>query len=314
MALATLGSTRQNASPKDDLHRTWSRSPEKRQSRGDRWGRVVHRYACFLVCRTLDPFRASIRTKSRLAGGSGRPPNSQIDLYMGHEEPGTLTQRAYQRAVEDQIFREIDEENTARPDELKAFFEEIWSETDRAFAIVAHSYMDERTKELFEAALNPEISGGVKSLVGPMQPLGTASARVQVAAGLFWLSKSTYCDATLFRKIRNDFAHKAFLNGLADEQISARLSAMTRYESILCKNPGMPPPESLGAGMLLRLRTLMLAALIVAELSVAPKASRAGLSPLAPLHSGWDRLPKGIKGLWAAVEHVALKAAQGEAR
>ncbi|MDE2384809.1 MAG: hypothetical protein KGO53_09325 [Alphaproteobacteria bacterium] len=57
------------------------------------------------------------------------------------------------------------------------------------------------------------------SVFGPVGPLGSHFARVELAFQLGWMERSTYDALTLFRKIRNEFAHKAFKISYSDEPV-----------------------------------------------------------------------------------------------
>ena len=69
-------------------------------------------------------------------------------------------------------------------EEFEAFFLGLSDESDRALAVVAFAYIDEKLRELLLQEINPELPGGPDTLFDPFGPLGSASARMKVAAGL----------------------------------------------------------------------------------------------------------------------------------
>lgn len=76
-------------------------------------------------------------------------------------------------------------------------------ETDRAAAVLGGAFVDAR----LELVLRKRLSANQDELLGHMGPLGTFSARIDLAWGLRWVDSDSAHDLHVIRKIRNDFAH-----------------------------------------------------------------------------------------------------------
>ncbi len=227
---------------------------------------------------------------------------------MTDEEPPRWTplqaagKAAYETFVRlgvDAVFSRLDDALVGA-DSLAAVFKELQTENDRAFTIVAVAYIDSRLRDLWEAALNPELVGGPESLLGSLSPLGSLSARIQMAFALNWLRPATYKNAHALRKIRNEFAHTPFARDLSAPRVQGLFGSMEPTEVQLCTalSGHLPPPEAMTASHKLRARTILLAIHIVEEMTVAHTAVLRGLDPHAPLGAGWDRFPEPLKKLW----------------
>ena len=188
------------------------------------------------------------------------------------------------------------------------FFLSIVNESDRALAIVAFAYVDERLKELFARALNPEISGGTKSLLDGMAPLSASGPRIQMAAALFWLKPSTYKNLDLLRKIRNAFAHESAANELTNSKIRGLVSSMIPMEQpVLDAWRGeTASPNNIGLRAQFFIRAAITCQCMIAELSAYPVAQRMGMSPKQVFSMGYEALPDEYKELARAAARVSL--------
>jgi hypothetical protein len=214
---------------------------------------------------------------------------------------------AIRKASEDHLF-ELLGDIEARPEEFLQMFESLLDESDRAISIVSYAYLDSRLRDLFEGALNKEITGGVESLLGPLRPLGTGSARIQVAAALFWISASTYKDFDILRKIRNEFAHNPGASSLNQERLAGLLSSLSRSEDAVLRAVEYPIEVlPLTPRQILFLRTVLVGQRLVCEMATAPRAQRLGLHPHTALRQGFERLPENLKSLARAASKAAMK-------
>jgi DNA-binding MltR family transcriptional regulator len=101
-----------------------------------------------------------------------------------------------------------DEDNIAfaRMQQLQKFVAVFNDESDRGLALIAASALDELLLRVLQAYLLP-IPASIKVLEGAQAPIGTFSARLDMAAALGLITNKEYKVATLIRKIRNEFAH-----------------------------------------------------------------------------------------------------------
>jgi hypothetical protein len=172
-------------------------------------------------------------------------------------------------------------------------------------AIVGWSYIDDRLRDLFCQAMNPDITRGSESLFEALGPLASSSSRIQMAAALYWLNKPTYLNLHLIRKIRNEFAHKPFCRTFEEKRISSLVTSMAAPEdAALNRLSGQRPVTGRQRFFL---RTMMTCQRMIAEMVSAPHAIRSGLSPFSALSVGWDSLPEGIKDLIRATAKLCFE-------
>jgi hypothetical protein len=176
---------------------------------------------------------------------------------------------------------------------------------------LAFAFIDSEIDRLLRTALDSNVSGGLNSLFGPMAPLGSASARINMAHALSWVSGTLAHDLHVLRRIRNLFAHDRMELGLDDarakdmlsnhEALVPTLSAFMGVAGIDVAS-GIPatidpdPPLYFNTRNRLILASGITARRCMAELYVAPQALRSAVSPAALLHPESSTVPSGIVG------------------
>ena len=96
------------------------------------------------------------------------------------------------------------------PEELKGasadVFEVLRAESDRGCVLVAAAFVEEGLELLLRSRMltNPKV-GTLFS--GPMAPLGSFSAKIEIAQALHLLLREEYEDLNAIRALRNHFAH-----------------------------------------------------------------------------------------------------------
>jgi len=205
------------------------------------------------------------------------------------------------RAMRDH-FRELIGESQLYESELLDFFTGLITESPRALAIVAFSYIDEKLATLMRLHMNPDISGGLDSLFKSFGPLSTASGRIKLAASLRWLTPSTYRHLELLRKIRNEFAHGAFLNSFDEAPVRDFLGQFEPLEKALWKSMAdrLLPYEDVSRRQLYHIRATLTCARMIEEVTCSPRAISMGLSPVALHEDGFSVVPKPFKELMRA--------------
>ena len=208
---------------------------------------------------------------------------------------------AAMRAVRD-YFRTSISETQLYEGELRAFFEGLTTESPRALAIVAFSYIDEKLAILMQRHLSPDISGGLNSLFQGFGPLSTASGKLKIAASLRWLTPRTYRHLELLRKIRNEFAHSPFLNSFDDAPVRDFIGQFEPLEKPLWGFMAdlLLPYENVSRRQLFHIRATLTCAQMIEEVTAAPLALTMGLSPRALHEDGHDSVPKVFRELLRA--------------
>jgi len=180
--------------------------------------------------------------------------------------------------------------STFDSDEMIKFFISLENESDRALAIVTFSFIDDKIKELMMRETNHDISGGPDTLFENFGPLATSSARIKVAAALYWISPNTYEGLELLRKIRNEFAHRPFLEGFNDTKITGYLNSIytliSEAEDKILNSLDETDinRNEISKRILFHMRAALICQQMVRELLSAPIAIRMGLHPFSALN------------------------------
>jgi len=115
-----------------------------------------------------------------------------------------------------------------RLDEVLAFRHELTSESDRGCALMAAAYLDDQLGLLLKSRFVDD-SKVSKELFDHIAPLGTFSARVDMAYMLGLLSSTARRDLHLIRKIRNSFGHTAAPMTFEQPSIAARCRELNHH-------------------------------------------------------------------------------------
>ena len=92
-------------------------------------------------------------------------------------------------------------------DRTAKFVSEIENQTDRGAAIIATAWLEEQLSAVIKLQFKDDASAW-KRLFGSSGPMGTLSAKIDIAKLLGVLSDDSYSDMHQIRKIRNEFAHE----------------------------------------------------------------------------------------------------------
>lgn len=106
------------------------------------------------------------------------------------------------------------QESARRLERLTAYVQELFEENDRAVVVVGGSILDELLVELLGKVLRPS-SSKQDALLGLDRPLGSFSARIEIAWRLGLLDEHTVRGLTIVRRIRNGMAHTVPARSLA---------------------------------------------------------------------------------------------------
>jgi DNA-binding MltR family transcriptional regulator len=104
---------------------------------------------------------------------------------------------------------------------------EIEAQSDRAAALVAAAYLEERLREAIRALFTDAVVQVKESgqtvesrLFEGTGPLATFSAKISIALALGLVGPESLRELHLIRKIRNEFAHNAEPLGFGDSPVS----------------------------------------------------------------------------------------------
>jgi DNA-binding MltR family transcriptional regulator len=118
-----------------------------------------------------------------------------------------------------------------------ALFREFEKESDRAAVILTASIADELLHGLVAARLVPVSSSNDDLFDGANAPLGTFSARIEIAYRLGLISGKFARDLHLIRRIRNDFAHNIQGCSFDDAKVKSRVVELNNSHGIITNSP-----------------------------------------------------------------------------
>lgn len=120
---------------------------------------------------------------------------------------------------------------------MNFLFEEFEKESDRAAVILAVSLIDEALYSLLKAYLVPINSSTDEMFEGANAPIGTFSAKINMAYRLGLISTKFARDIHLLRKIRNSFAHDVYGCNFENGSVKSRIIELNKsITSIDCTN------------------------------------------------------------------------------
>jgi hypothetical protein len=113
--------------------------------------------------------------------------------------------------------------------------------TDRAYAIVAAALIEDLLERLHIKHFVPPASKEDSLFAGPNAPLGSFSAKIDLAYRLGFISARLCSDLHLLRKIRNRFAHEHGDFDFDVDPICGWIADLTRSHGIFDRNPSIRP-------------------------------------------------------------------------
>jgi len=117
---------------------------------------------------------------------------------------------------------------------------ELENQTDRGAAIIGAALVEERLTEAIESRLLPNTIKKDK-LLNETGPLGTFSAKIDMAYGLGFFGENSHKDLHIIRKIRNKFAHRIEPLTFTIQSISDQCNALWLPKNVLEMGNSEPP-------------------------------------------------------------------------
>jgi DNA-binding MltR family transcriptional regulator len=164
-----------------------------------------------------------------------RDPQNPTDMLSGSEKLikpilGVAIQKPATRIEqEDEVFRQAFKEaglgDFAPPKDVIQLRNLLGKESDRGCALVAAAFLEDRLEVLLQCFL-VENKTVLNRLFGTYGPLGTFSAKIDVAFSVGLINHQAHVDLDTIRKIRNEFAHHSSDLTFSDKQISGKCKQM----------------------------------------------------------------------------------------
>lgn len=146
-------------------------------------------------------------------------------MEWGNTERDRVAKAIYDTQVK-QARRLIDE-LSFDPQEVEDLARRLQKESPTAQVLIFYSYLDDRIQQLIQLQLRKNQSKTeTDRLFGVNGPLSTFSSRILIAYHLTWLSDDIREKLDAFRKIRNEFAHRAFKIMIDDPSLKPHLATL----------------------------------------------------------------------------------------
>lgn len=204
------------------------------------------------------------------------------------------------RVYSDRISKARDEIEACEIDcaEIDALFEEALEQTDRGCAILMFSYAESAMHRALAYHFTGKVKGGSAAFFENNGPMGTASNRLMLLAGLNWIDESTYRGLDLLRKIRNRFAHDVSIRSFEEAPIKGMVESLPALEKRFESIPGLTGVFDVSNGMKKRHLFLARSALLLWNLvveSVAMPYARKHLVTTRDVHDELSNSPSHLK-------------------
>jgi len=178
--------------------------------------------------------------------------------------------------------------------------------------VVFGSYVEQTTIDLFKLHLRPmQNKQEHDRIFGPNSPLGSFSARIEMAYMLRWIPERVRENLHAFRKIRNLFAHEAYKVTVNDRQVIDLFGNIAiDVERFLDRMNSTDQGQYIDIKSLSRSDGMLLALIFVAQeafeaLLVGPVAVACQVQP-ASIMTNWDALPARVQTLRRNVVRAIL--------
>lgn len=211
------------------------------------------------------------------------------------------------RVYSDRISRAREEIASCEIDcsEIDALFEEALEQTDRGAAILIFSYAESAMHRALASHFTGIVKGGTAALFENNGPMGTASNRLMILAGLRWIDESTYRGLDVLRKMRNRFAHDVSIRSFEEDPIKGMVDSLPPFEKRFEKIPGLSGVFDVSNGMKKRHLFLARSALLLWNLVIESVEIPYSLKHLVGTHDVHDELANSSGNLRAASERFS---------
>lgn len=131
----------------------------------------------------------------------------------------------YEQQVQ-QAKKRIDEK-TFDSTEIVSLFARLKNESDTAHVLIVSSFIESAMSDIMKQSMEHiKTKDDIECVFGSNAPLSTFGNRITLAYYLGWIEKNTRDRLNDFRKIRNEFAHRAYKITYADSKIESKFAPL----------------------------------------------------------------------------------------
>lgn len=181
-----------------------------------------------------------------------------------------------------------------RFEDVAPFYQGLFEESERAVGILAFAFIESQIYDLFRQQLDPDVQGGIASIIGPHGILDSVGAQIRMLRALRWIRPETEQDLRLLARIRNRFAHAHSSLTFANSKIRGYFDSLTKHEE---EFPGKHkyPDVLLEARHRYLVRSVLTLFHLYSDLTVMPSSLRADLGPTGAFAAGMDKFPTALQ-------------------
>jgi DNA-binding MltR family transcriptional regulator len=191
-------------------------------------------------------------------------------------------------------------------EEIENLVQRLRNESQTAQVLIFFSYLDDRIQALMMLQLRADQSSTeISRLFGANGPLSTFNNRVLLAFHLGWITPENRAKLDAFRKIRNEFAHRAFKVRIDDPSLAQHLAILDFNISDMMRSVGVSEPEAFSS---LLCQLVMLALYTFKDMLVLPTSKAMQVGP-ADVAGNLDDSPALLKRVSLTLSGALLLAA-----
>lgn len=116
---------------------------------------------------------------------------------------------------------------------FKSLISELENETDRGCVVLAIAWIEDELTKLLKAKCLPTHQKNDDEIFGVAGPVGTFSAKIDLAYRLGVIRQKTKKSLHLCRRLRNDFAHLTNRLSFAEPTVKDRVQEIFRFNEIV---------------------------------------------------------------------------------
>ncbi|MBK0000284.1 hypothetical protein [Erwinia sp. S38] len=109
---------------------------------------------------------------------------------------------------------------------FEKYYQMLDKESDKGAVLIASGLFEEALQEIIIKSLYPSTTKKDPLFGGEGSPLSTFGAKIEIAYRIGSINESVRNTLTIFRKLRNEFAHSIYKTSLSESDVKDRLSAI----------------------------------------------------------------------------------------
>lgn len=203
-------------------------------------------------------------------------------------------------------------------EDMPDLFGRLKKESETAQVLIFSAWLEDKIRYLIRShLLEINSEGDENDIFNPNGPLGGLSSRILIMKHLGWISPASANNLNRWRKIRNEFAHRAYKTSFEDQKIKDLWSQIAAdpssvFKALAGSNFGTRELEALPDAEQRLTKLVMFATGVFEELLLGPIARSWAVAPGDVVAGKWEDLPGPAKQLWENSSGAIVRIAQEE--